>query len=37
MEVVKVENGFKELKQKEIFKFKIDKVGTSKKLLSLKI
>ncbi len=37
MEVVKVENGFKELKQKEIFKFKIDTVGTSKKLLSLRI
>ncbi len=37
MELVKVENGFKELKQKEIFKFKIDKVESSKKLLSLQI
>ncbi|MCG3257901.1 MAG: tetratricopeptide repeat protein [Candidatus Heimdallarchaeota archaeon] len=37
MEIVKVENGFKELKQKEIFKFKIEKVETSKKLFSLQI
>jgi hypothetical protein len=37
MELVRVENGFKELKQKEVFKFKTEKVGTSKKLLSLQI
>ncbi|MBA7530471.1 Photosystem I assembly protein Ycf3 [subsurface metagenome] len=37
MELVKVENGFKEFKQKEVFKFKIEKVESSKKLLSLQI
>jgi hypothetical protein len=37
MEVVKVENGFKELKSKEIFDFKISEVESSKKLFSLQI
>ena len=37
MELVKVENGFKALKQKEIFEFKIEKVESSKKLLSVQI
>ena len=37
MEVVRVENGFKELKQKEAFEFKIEKVESSKKILSLQI
>jgi hypothetical protein len=37
MEIIKVENGFKELKQKEVFEFSIEKVETSKKLFSLQI
>ncbi|MCG3221436.1 MAG: tetratricopeptide repeat protein, partial [Candidatus Heimdallarchaeota archaeon] len=37
MEVVKVENGFKELKQKEIFEYNIEKIDPSKKLFSIKI
>ena len=37
MEIVRVENGFKEMKQKEVFEFNIDKVDSSKKLFSIKI
>jgi tetratricopeptide (TPR) repeat protein len=37
MEVVKVENGFKELKSKEVFEFKASEVESSRKLFSLQI
>jgi len=37
MEVVRVENGFKELKSKEAFEFKASEVESSKKLFSLQI
>ena len=37
MEIIKVENGFKELKQKEAFELSIEKIESSGKLLSLKI
>jgi tetratricopeptide (TPR) repeat protein len=37
MDILKVENGFKELKNKDIFEFKVEKLESSDKLLSLKI
>ncbi|MFW9852963.1 MAG: tetratricopeptide repeat protein [Candidatus Thorarchaeota archaeon] len=37
MEIIRVENGFKELKNKEIFEFSIEKVESTGKLFSLKI
>jgi tetratricopeptide (TPR) repeat protein len=37
MEIIEVENGFKELKQKNIFEFNIEKIDSSKKLFSIKI
>lgn len=37
MEIIRVENGFKEMKEKEAFEFKIEKVESSRSLLSIKI
>ena len=37
MEVIKLENGFKKLKEKDDFQFKIERVESSKSLLSIKI
>jgi tetratricopeptide (TPR) repeat protein len=37
MDIIRVENGFKELKSKEVFEFKVSEVESSKKLFSLQI
>jgi hypothetical protein len=37
MEVIKLENGFKKLKEKDDFQFKIERVESSKNILSIRI
>jgi len=37
MEIIKLENGFKKLKEKDDFEFKIERIESSKNLLSIKI